>query len=88
MTGYVHPQLHEEIVERLKLELEAANVQARFWRQAAEHAVDGWNALEDKHEHLRELVATLLKSEPQDPDAAVWFQLEALVKKDDDAQTP
>lgn len=24
------------------------NVIARFWRQAAEHAVTGWNALEDK----------------------------------------
>ena len=40
-------------------ELTAANaaiddlsVQCKFWRQAAEHAVKGWNDLEDKHEQL------------------------------------
>lgn len=25
-------------------------VQAKFWRQAAEHAVEGWNRLEEKYE--------------------------------------
>lgn len=29
-------------------------VQCKFWRQAAEHAVTGWNALEDKYETLLE----------------------------------
>lgn len=53
-------------IERLEAELEAAskaiddlNVQCKFWRQAAEHAVNGWNALEDKVEAAREILDAL-----------------------------
>lgn len=34
--------------------IEDLNVQCKFWRQAAEHAVKGWNALEDKVEAAKE----------------------------------
>lgn len=33
-------------------QLEEQTVLARFWRRAADVAVAGWNALEDKHEEL------------------------------------
>jgi DNA repair exonuclease SbcCD ATPase subunit len=41
--------LREEIVA-LKRQLEEQQVIAKFWRQAAEHAVAGWNDLEDRYE--------------------------------------
>lgn len=43
----------EEIIA-LRRAVDDLNVQCRFWRQAAEHAVKGWNALEDKYEMLLE----------------------------------
>lgn len=38
----------DEEVRELKQQLHDANVQAAFWRRAAEQAVAGWDALEDK----------------------------------------
>lgn len=35
-------------VEELEGYIADLEVQLRFWRQCAEHAVTGWNALEDK----------------------------------------
>jgi hypothetical protein len=39
----------------LKRQLEEHQTIALFWRQAAEHAVVGWNALEDNHEEAMRL---------------------------------
>lgn len=38
----------EEHNETAMKAVDDLNVQCRFWRQAAEHAVNGWNLLEDK----------------------------------------
>lgn len=34
-------------------------VQLKFWRQAAEHAIAGWNALEDRVEAAKEAIRAL-----------------------------
>jgi hypothetical protein len=47
----------EEIIA-LKRQLEEQTTIAMFWRQAAEHAVVGWNALDDKYEALLDKVAS------------------------------
>ncbi len=35
------------------------DLQCKFWRQAAEHAVKGWNDLEDRIEAAREVLDTI-----------------------------
>ncbi len=35
-------------------------VQCKFWRQAAEHAVTGWDKLEDEHELLLDTLRALV----------------------------
>lgn len=52
----------EEIIA-LKRQLHDQEVIARFWRQAAEHACVGWNALEDEHELLKETLRALTHDE-------------------------
>jgi hypothetical protein len=56
-------------VANLKRQLEAAtkscddlNVQCRFWRQCAEHAVTGWNKLEDEHEAMKDTLRELARA--------------------------
>ena len=39
--------------------IEDLNVQCKFWRQAAEHAVKGWNDLEDRVEAAREALVAI-----------------------------
>jgi hypothetical protein len=39
--------------------IEDLNVQCKFWRQAAEHAVKGWNALEDRVEAAKEALRAI-----------------------------
>jgi hypothetical protein len=58
--------MHE--TSALHRELEDLKVQCRFWRQAAEHAVDGWNKLEDEHELLKETLRALAREDdgPED----------------------
>lgn len=87
MTDEMPPtleQAHEEI-ETLRLEIKRLdllvlqgdksisdlNVQCKFWRQCAEHAVTGWNKLEDEHELLKETLRALVRDdEPAYLDAA------------------
>jgi hypothetical protein len=38
------------------------NVQCRFWRQCAEHAVAGWNKLEDEHEAMKDTLRELARA--------------------------
>lgn len=52
-------------INRYASALDDANVQCRFWRRAAEHAVDGWNALEDQHELLVDTLRALVR-EPKE----------------------
>ncbi len=47
--------LYSEAQETIK----ALNEQCRFWRRAAEQAVDGWNALEDKVQSVLEVANAL-----------------------------
>ena len=52
-------KMHNELGEEYRRALQAIddlNVQCKFWRQAAEHAVNGWNALEDKVEAAKEAI--------------------------------
>lgn len=53
----------EEIIA-LKRQVVDLDVIARFWRLAAEHAVTGWNKLEDEHELLKETLRVLSAPEP------------------------
>jgi chromosome segregation ATPase len=52
----------EEIIA-LKQQLEEQQTVAKFWRQAAEHAIEGWNDLEERYEakleKLRDIEAML-----------------------------
>lgn len=59
----------EEIISLTRM-LEEQTTIALFWRQAAEHAVTGWNALEDKHDLLLETLRALTKDEASPPTAA------------------
>lgn len=52
-------QAAEEIIA-LKRANDDLNTLALFWRRAAEAAVVGWNALEDKHELLLETLRALV----------------------------
>lgn len=56
-------------------EINDLNVQCKFWRQAAEHAVDGWNKLEDEYEGLLEKIDTLASDARDEwaPPAPVGF---------------
>jgi hypothetical protein len=58
----------EEIIA-LKNANEDLNTVAKFWRQAAEHACVGWNALEDEHEVLKETLRALgANDSPSEPE--------------------
>jgi hypothetical protein len=57
------------------------NVQCKFWRQAAEHAVEGWNKLEDKHELVIEAVGTVLEDEATSLSLTSWHALEVLLEE-------
>lgn len=46
-------------IRALRAAVDDLNVQCKFWRQAAEHAVNGWNKLEDEHEALLEKLSAL-----------------------------
>lgn len=83
-------RLAAEVIE-LKRQLEAAtkacddlSVQCRFWRQCAEHAVTGWNKLEDDRaatlDAVRELKRAAAEFGGLDPE-----HLETLLKLVDDA---
>ena len=64
-------------IAELEAELEAAkkaiddlNVQCAFWKQVADHAVNGWNALEDEHDLLKDTLRALVRSDaPEDTNA-------------------
>lgn len=63
MIGYVNPQLHAEIVERLTKERDDLNRQLSemrsdlyFWKRAAEQAIASWNQLEDSIEATHEVL--------------------------------
>lgn len=47
-------RLRSDEMEAAEAAIDDLNVQCKFWRQAAEHAVKGWNALEDKVEAAKE----------------------------------
>ena len=47
--SYLTDDLRQELSASLQ-EIDDLKVQVRFWRRAAEHAVNGWNTLEDKVE--------------------------------------
>lgn len=53
----------DEIIA-LRRRLEELDTVSLFWRQAAEHAVTGWNALEDEHDLLKETLRALAAVEP------------------------
>jgi hypothetical protein len=57
----------EEIIV-LKRQLEEQHTVAVFWRQAAEHAIVGWDALEDEHELLKDTLRALAAKEPEPPE--------------------
>lgn len=59
---------------------EDLNVQVRFWRQAAEHAVLGWNALEDKYEALQNAARDMLEC----GSVQNWHALDELVDERED----
>ena len=73
-------ELTREQIENLLHAAESAcddlNVQCRFWRQAAEHAVEGWNKLEDKIEHAVQILGGTFDAEAPEP--AVVSQLGAI----------
>lgn len=54
-------------------------VQLRFWRQAAEHAVNGWNALEDKHESLLEAARNVIEGTER---IGAWQALKSLIDEE------
>jgi hypothetical protein len=54
----------EEIIA-LKRQLEEQHTVAVFWRQACEHAIVGWDALEDEHELLKDTLRALVSKEPE-----------------------
>ena len=51
-------QRHDELTTAIAA-IEDLNVQCKFWRQAAEHAVKGWNDLEDRVEAAREALVAI-----------------------------
>lgn len=69
----------DALVAKHRQAIDDLNVQCKFWRQAAEHAVTGWDRLEEQHEELVARVLTLLQSEPGDVDGEAWRKLEAFV---------
>lgn len=80
MMGVMPPSLEQAVEEILELKREVQrlellvhqgdeavadlNVQCKFWRQAAEHAVTGWNKLEDEHELLKDTLRALVTEPP------------------------
>lgn len=56
----------ELVVKHGDAAIDDLNVQCKFWRQAAEHAVTGWNRLEDEHELLKDTLRALV-AEPAAP---------------------
>ncbi len=52
-------RLAESVLAASKQTIDDLTVQCKFWRQAAEHAVDGWNKLEDEHETLLESIRAI-----------------------------
>jgi len=55
----------EELLEAHRA-IDDLNVQCKFWRQAAEHAVNGWNKLEDAHEALLEKLSALCSDDREE----------------------
>ena len=58
-------------------ELDDLEVQLRFWRQAAEHAIEGWNKLEDKYDALIEMIGGMLEEWPDLP-ISMWHDFECI----------
>ncbi len=52
-------KMHGQALSHQSNLIEELDVQCKFWRQAAEHAVKGWNALEDKVEASREVLRAI-----------------------------
>jgi chromosome segregation ATPase len=50
------------VQHRLECAVDDLNVQCRFWRQCAEHAVTGWNKLEDEHEAMKDTLRELARA--------------------------
>lgn len=78
-TGYVHPQLHKEIVENLELQL-------RFWRLCAEEALGRWNALEDKLETIVETIGKVLSDGGTNLSLKSWHALESILNSETPAE--
>jgi len=83
---------YREAVAQLDAASKACNdldVQARFWRQCAEHAVTGWNALEDEHERVLDVVEEALDDlntlwlRTSAPEEKALDKLAALLERDD-----
>ena len=56
--------LHDALASRCEAAeqaIEDLNVQCKFWRQATECAVDGWNALEEQYEDLQQRLRDLVQ---------------------------
>ena len=51
--------MQKTYINKLEAAIDALDVQCKFWRQAAEHAVTGWNALEDRVEAAKEALGAL-----------------------------
>jgi hypothetical protein len=54
-----------ELVTAQQADLE---VQCKFWRQAAEHAVNGWNVMQDRFEEAVEAIRRVLDESKYDGD--------------------
>lgn len=75
--------------------IEDLNTQCRFWRQAAEHAVEGWNKLEDKHDAALDALKAacegwrgLWESDYNDPAPGELETLEQVLAKMKDHDEP
>lgn len=77
----------KEAFETLAREVLDLTVQCKFWRQAAEHAVTGWNQLEDKYEGTVDIVRNLFEGNKEES-ARARQQLELCLDEHDLEEGP